>query len=289
MWEEVASQIVGKGGNVKVEAEVRRIYRTGNVIRNVETIDLRTKATERFSGTEFISSMPLSELVLKMDPIAPEPVRRAAEKLCYRDFLTVCLIVNDEQIFSDNWIYIHDANVKVGRIQNYKNWSPKMVPDKTKSSLGLEYFCNQGDSLWSMSDDDLVDLAKREIQDLGLIESDKVVDGCVFRVEKSYPVYDSSYRDHLATLREFVDGFSNLQTIGRNGLHRYNNQDHAMITGFLAAGNIINGTTNDVWSVNEDKQYHEELQRNEELSTNALNAGSLGPTLQFQPAEQQSS
>ena len=138
-----------------------------------------------------------------------------------------------------------------------------MVPDQTQSSLGLEYFCNEGDSLWNMSDDDLIELAKQELQQLGLLGSGNVVDGCVFRVEKSYPVYDSSYRDHLTTLREFVAEFDNLQTIGRNGLHRYNNQDHAMITGFIAAGNIINGSNNDVWAVNEDRQYQEELTRAE--------------------------
>ena len=134
-----------------------------------------------------------------------------------------------------------------------------MVPNQTQSSLGLEYFCNEGDSIWNMPDQDLVELAKQEMQELGLLEVEDVVDGCVFRVEKSYPVYDSTYREHVAALREFVGEFDNLQTIGRNGLHRYNNQDHAMITGFIAAENIVNGTDTDVWAVNEDKQYHEEL------------------------------
>ena len=264
MWEEVANQLVAKGSIVKLEANVTRIHRDGSRITNVEILDQSTQVTTLLSATDFISSMPLSELVLKMDPSPPEQIRRAAKKLCYRDFLTVCLIVDVENLFTDNWIYIHDEKVKVGRIQNYKNWSPKMVPDQTQSSLGLEYFCNEGDSLWNMSDDDLIELAKQELQQLGLLDSENVVDGCVFRVEKSYPVYDSSYRDHLTTLREFVAEFDNLQTIGRNGLHRYNNQDHAMITGFIAAGNIIKGSNNDVWAVNEDRQYQEELTRAEQ-------------------------
>ncbi|MCP4888656.1 MAG: NAD(P)/FAD-dependent oxidoreductase [Planctomycetaceae bacterium] len=279
MWEEVASQIVSKGSDVRLNANVTRIHRTGNKIAKVETVDQKSKVTSVLPGTDFISSMPLSELVLKMDPPAPEHVRRAAEKLSYRDFLTVCLIVNVENLFSDNWIYIHDSNVKVGRIQNYKNWSPKMVPNQRQSSLGLEYFCNEGDSIWNMPDQDLVELAKQEMQELGLLEVEDVVDGCVFRVEKSYPVYDSTYREHVAALREFVGEFDNLQTIGRNGLHRYNNQDHAMITGFIAAENIVNGTDTDVWAVNEDKQYHEELStaESEQASLAAAQAPELTP------------
>ena len=141
-----------------------------------------------------------------------------------------------------------------------------MVPEKGKSSLGLEYFCNEGDAIWNMEDDELVELAKQEMKELGLLQVDDVIDGCVFRVEKSYPVYDATYREHLQVLREFVEGFENLQTIGRNGLHRYNNQDHAMLTGIIAAGNVINDTNNDVWSVNEDKRYHEEISSEERAS-----------------------
>ena len=136
-----------------------------------------------------------------------------------------------------------------------------MVPEEGQSSLGLEYFCNEGDSIWNMPDDELVELAKQEMKSLGLLEIEEVIDGCVFRVEKSYPVYDSTYKEHLQVLREFVEEFENMQTIGRNGLHRYNNQDHAMLTGIIAAGNIVNDAKNDVWAVNEDKQYHEEISR----------------------------
>ena len=266
MWEEVASRIVSKGSDVCLSSNVTRINRIGSLIESVEVLSERSEDCDSHDGSHFISSMPLSELVLKMNPPAPENVRCAAERLRYRDFLTVCLIVDKPHVFSDNWIYIHDSNVKVGRIQNYKNWSPKMVPVEGKSSLGLEYFCNEGDSTWSMADDELVELAKQEMESLGLLEVEHVTDGCVFRVEKSYPVYDATYREHVRVLREFVQEFDNLQTIGRNGLHRYNNQDHAMLTGIIAARNVINDSQEDVWSVNEDKQYHEEVSDDESQS-----------------------
>jgi hypothetical protein len=203
--------------------------------------------------------MPITELVARMDPPAPPEVRAAARELSHRAFVTVCLIVDQPDLFPDNWIYIHDPAVQVGRIQNFKNWSPAMVPDPTKTSLGLEYFCNEGDALWTTPDAELVALARREIAHVGLARAEDVVDGCVVRVEDAYPVYDSAYREHLDTVRAFVDGLENLQTIGRNGLHRYNNQDHAMVTGMLAVRNALRGERNDLWSVNTDQEYHEEI------------------------------
>jgi hypothetical protein len=214
--------------------------------------------TEIAEGTKFISSMPVSELIKRLDPPAPREVLQGAGELRYRDFLTVCLVVDQPDLFSDNWIYIHDPTVKVGRIQNFKNWSPDMVPDPAKTSLGLEYFCNEGDELWCTSDEELVELGKKEVERLGLVDYADIEDGCVFRVPRSYPVYDSEYRDSLAAVRTFVDGLENLQTIGRNGLHRYNNQDHAMLTGMLAVRNLVEGEQNDLWSVNADQEYHEE-------------------------------
>src|SRR5262249_22890107 len=157
----------------------------------------------------------------------------------HRDFLTVCLIVDRSDVFPDNWIYVHAPEVRVGRIQNFKNWSPDMVPDSSKTSLGLEYFCNEGDDLWSLPDAELVELATREIERIGLARRHEVSDGVVVRVPRAYPVYEGRYRMHLAAVREFVDSFENLQTIGRNGLHRYNNQDHAMLTGLLSARNLV--------------------------------------------------
>ena len=215
--------------------------------------------TELVPAGHVISSMPVTDLIKKLDPPAPEEVRAAARQLKYRDFLTVCLIVDDPDLFDDNWIYVHEPDVKVGRIQNFKNWSPAMVPDQSKSSLGLEYFCNEGDELWCTSDADLIELGKRELQHIGLVQARAVEDGCVFRVPKSYPVYDSDYRQGLATIKGFIDLLDNVQTVGRNGLHRYNNQDHAMLTGLCAARNLALGQTNDLWNVNVDQEYHEEV------------------------------
>jgi hypothetical protein len=183
----------------------------------------------------------------------------AARALHYRDFLTVCLIVNRARLFPDNWIYVHDPSVKVGRIQNYGNWSPAMVPDGTKTGLGLEYFCAEGDALWRTPDPELIALGAREVEAIGLARASDVEDGCVVRVPKAYPVYDRTYREQLDVLREFLAGFANLQTIGRNGLHRYDNQDHAMLTGMLAARNVVLGERNDVWGINADPEYHEEM------------------------------
>ena len=215
--------------------------------------------------------MPVTEFIKKLRP-ASDRALAAAAKLHYRDFLTVCLIVDQADLFPDNWIYIHDPSVKVGRIQNFKNWSPDMVHDPTRTSLGLEYFCTEGDALWGMPDADLIELAKREIDQIGLARYGDIVDGCVFRVPKAYPVYDSDYRDHLAEIKTFTEGLSNVTTIGRNGLHRYNNQDHAMLTGMLAVRNLIAGERHDLWSVNADQAYHEEICDNERATEVAADA-----------------
>ena len=265
MWRAVASQIENAGGDLHMRSDVVRITHQDNVITSI-TANQAGVASE-IEGTDFISSMPLTELVKKLDPPAPDHVLAAADELKYRDFLTVCLIIDEPNLFEDNWIYIHDPGVKVGRIQNFKNWSPDMVPDQTKSSLGLEYFCNEGDALWCLPDAELIELGKREVDKLDLAKYDDIVDGCVFRVEKSYPVYDSDYRDHLGVLREYVGGFKNFQTIGRNGLHRYNNQDHAMLTGMLAVRNLLHGETHDLWSVNAEQEYHEEVLLEKETDT----------------------
>jgi hypothetical protein len=203
--------------------------------------------------------MPITEFIMKLEPPPPAAILEAAQHLKYRDFLTVCLIVNRPELFPDNWIYIHDSEVQVGRIQNFKNWSPEMVPDPQKTSLGLEYFCTEGDALWNMSDADLLALGKREVHRIGLAHADDIEDGCVFRVPKSYPIYDSDYRSYLTTIRGFLESLENFQTIGRNGLHRYNNQDHAMLTGMLAVDNLLLGGKHDLWNVNADQEYHEEI------------------------------
>jgi hypothetical protein len=187
----------------------------------------------------------------------PSEVVEAARKLRYRDFLTVVLIVDRKDVFPDNWIYIHSPEVRVGRVQNFKIWSPEMVPDTQMTSLGLEYFVDIGDDLWSARDQDLVELAGQEMSALGLLSTDEVIDGTVVRMPKAYPVYDSEYRESLQTIRTFLEGLENLQVIGRNGQHRYNNQDHSMLAGIFAARNI-SGQEHDIWSINVEQEYHEE-------------------------------
>jgi protoporphyrinogen oxidase len=256
MWDAFRREIESRGGVVKLGCDVVEVaVDRGRVVGVAVQTDGKT---ECIPADHVISSMPVTDFIKKISPPVPKLVAQAASQLKYRDFLTVCLIVDRAELFADNWIYIHEPEVSVGRIQNFKNWSPMMVPDQSKTSLGLEYFCNEGDRLWNTSDSELVELGKRELEKIGLVEAGMVVDGCVFRVPKSYPVYDSDYRECLATLKAFVAGLVNFQTVGRNGLHRYNNQDHAMLTGLYAARNLALGETNDLWNVNVDDEYHEE-------------------------------
>jgi protoporphyrinogen oxidase len=257
MWNAVKAEIEQRRGVVRLNSDVVRINRTD---RHIDGVVVQHDGVEEvIPGTDFISSMPVTQFIKALDPPAPPAVLSAAARLTYRDFLTVVLIVNKPHIFDDNWVYIHDPSVHVGRIQNFKNWSPDMVPDPSKTSLGLEYFCTEGDEVWTMADADLIAMGRREIDRIGLARSEDVVDGCVVRVEKAYPVYDSDYREYLGVVREFIDGLENCQTIGRNGLHRYNNQDHAMLTGMLAVRNLVLGQHHDLWSVNTDQEYHEEI------------------------------
>ena len=256
MWKAVANIVQQNGSKVQLGVEVEKILWTNNQVDAVEVKINRQR--ELVEGTHFISSMPIRELIQKFEPAVPEKVRKAAMDLSYRDFLTVVLIINKRDVFPDNWIYIHDPSVKVGRIQNFKNWSPYMVPDPNKTCLGLEYFCFEGDGLWTMSDQELVELGKKELEILGLIQASDVEDGTVVRVPKAYPVYDSTYRESLQTIRQFLSRIYNLQLVGRNGMHKYNNQDHSMLTAMLAVMNI-SGANYDLWQVNVDQEYHEEI------------------------------
>jgi protoporphyrinogen oxidase len=183
-----------------------------------------------------------------------------SDYLKYRDFLVVSLIVRAAELFPDNWIYIHDPSVKVGRVQNFRSWSPEMVPDPSLSCLGMEYFCFEGDGTWTAADADLIALATREIASIGLAKPEDVVDACVVRQAKAYPVYDDRYRENVQAVRaELETKFPTLHLVGRNGMHKYNNQDHAMMTAMLTVRNIIAGRRlYDVWNVNEDAEYHEE-------------------------------
>lgn len=265
MWNEVKHLIEKREGKVMLNSPVTRIHRTGNCIDYV-VVSHNGSGEQIIPGTDFISSMPISEFIKKLDPVPPD-VLKAANELNYRDYLTVCLIVNKPELFPDNWIYIHSPEVKVGRIQNFKNWSLDMVPDPSKTSLGLEYFCTEDDDLWNMPDADLIELGKRELERIGLTQADDILDGSVFRVPKAYPVYDAEYSQYLQIIRDFVNGLENFQTIGRNGLHRYNNQDHSMITADLAVRNLLFGEKNDLWNVNVDADYHEEIRHDEKKIT----------------------
>jgi len=210
-----------------------------------------------YPADHFISTMPIRDLFNALDPAPPVAALSAGRDLKYRDFLTTCLICKGTNLFPDNWIYIHEPDVKVGRIQNYGNWSPEMVPEPGMSCLGMEYFCFEGDNLWNSRDEDLIAMSKREIERLGLAKSADVVDATVLRMPKAYPVYDATYQSSLTGVREFLATIPNLQLVGRNGMHRYNNQDHSMLTAILAARNILGGKY-DLWQVNADSDYAEE-------------------------------
>jgi protoporphyrinogen oxidase len=256
MWEAVQSRLEDSGNRVWTGSEVLSVRHGSG--RIMEIAAGKDGETLRVPTPEFISSMPLRELVEKLDPPAPRDVLEAARSLRYRDFLTVALILDRADLFKDNWIYIHDPGVRVGRIQNFGNWSPDLVPVQGRSCLGLEYFCFEGDDLWSMDDGDLLSLASREISVLGLAPRITTLDGTVVRMKKAYPVYDAGYKTRLKAIQTYLSSFGNLHLIGRNGLHKYNNQDHSMLTAILAVRNIL-GEKNDVWSVNTDDEYHEEI------------------------------
>ena len=256
MWEKFAEAVENKDGKVYLDTKVISLEREGNKIKSI-TAEHNGELVQ-YSADNFITSMPISALVARMKPQPPEEVLHAARSLKYRDFLIVSLIVDSKNLFPDNWIYIHSPEVKVGRIQNFKNWSAALVPDASKSCLGMEYFCSVGDEIWEMSDAELVELATRELVGLGLATIADVEDGVVIRQPKAYPVYDAEYRGHLRVLEGFLKGIENLQTIGRNGMHRYNNQDHSMLTGILAVRNIL-GEKHDLWDVNTERSYYEDF------------------------------
>jgi protoporphyrinogen oxidase len=252
MWDAMTAAIRDQGGEVRLEERVEGLeIAEGRVVRV-------TAGGETFDDpAAVISSLPLREVVEMTSPPAPREVLEAARGLRYRDFLTVALVVDGEDLFPDNWIYIHEPDVRVGRIQNFRSWSPWMVPDADKACVGLEYFCFAGDDLWTMADDDLVDLAATELEKLRLAPKAKVERGYATRVPKAYPIYDADYAGRVATIRAWLDGIENLQQVGRNGLHRYNNSDHSMLTAMRAVDNVLSGAGHDIWEVNAESVYHE--------------------------------
>ncbi len=263
MWSRFKEEVEKCDGKVLFDSDVVRLKRENERITGV--VIQHKGIQEEIAGTDFISSMAITDLIKRLDPPAPKEILEAVQNLKYRDFLTVCLIVNKPYLFADNWIYVHDPSVQVGRIQNFKNWSPDMVPDNSLSNIGMEYFCNEGDDLWCSPDEDLIELGKKELEKIGLADSDDIIDGVVYRVEKSYPVWDSTYATHLEEIRKFMNTFENLQTIGRNGLHHYNNQDHSMLTGMYAVRNALFNSQYDLWKVNAEQTYHEVIQEEVEI------------------------
>ncbi len=282
MWERCTELLEAEGSPVHMKTRVIKVEHDNKRVKCViaqKTIQNNGQQGEqliKLSGENFVSSIPITALVKCMSPAPPESVLRAAEGLKYRDFLIVPLIIDIEDIFPDNWIYIHSPDFKVGRIQNFKNWSAAMVPDARKTCVGMEYFCSEGDSLWEMSDQDLITLAAQEIVGLGLVTNVKhVEDGTVIRQKKAYPVYDGEYRKHLDVIQRYLQSFENLQTVGRNGMHRYNNQDHSMLTGLLAAKNIL-GETHDLWNVNVERSYHEDFTKEQWTAANSQQKEPVG-------------
>ncbi len=265
MWEQMMADIRERGGEVRLNAPVTRLRtdpKTGAITEVVA-------GGETLTPSHVISSLPLRTTVGIAEPEAPADVRDAARGLRYRDFLTVLLVLSEKNIFPDNWIYIHEPDVQVGRIQNFRSWSPWMVPNDEDGSIGLEYFCFEGDELWKMDDRDLVKLATNELVQIGLARPEMVKTGFAVRVHKAYPIYDAEYGERVATIRSWLEQVPNLIQVGRNGLHRYNNSDHSMLTAMRAVDNILLGTHHDIWAVNAESVYHEEHQEPEQPYRNA--------------------
>ena len=259
MWERCAALVTARGARLLLEHPVKAIrHRAGSA----ESVVVETAEGEtEMACSSVISSMPLPRLVEAMDPAPPAEVLEAARGLTFRDFLTVAVTVPAGAAFDDNWIYIHSPDVRVGRVQNFRSWSPHMVPSEDMTCLGLEYFVFEGDDLWSTPDDELVKLAATELEKLGLVPADEVGGGWVVRMPKAYPMYSSGYQRHVDVLRGWLEAnAANVWPVGRNGMHRYNNQDHSMFTAMLAVENVVLGTAHDTWSVNVESEYHEELQ-----------------------------
>jgi protoporphyrinogen oxidase len=269
MWEMCRDRIQEMGNRVLMGHKV-----SGIDLQDGRVVGVRAESAageQHFPADHVISTTAVRSLVRALSPEPPPSVLAAANGLRYRDFVAVALILGREKMFPDNWIYIHTPGVQVGRIQNFNNWSKAMVPVPGKTCLGLEYFCFKGDGLWESSDADLIAQAVRELEVLNIARASDVEDGAVIRMPKAYPIYDAMYREHLDNIRDFIDPIPNLHTVGRNGMHKYNNQDHSMLTAMMALWNMA-GASHDLWAVNTDFEYHEE-QRLEEKPAVVARAG----------------
>jgi len=279
MWELCAEKIKSLGGEVAMKVEVQKLFLEGNRIRAVEVVHPSDGKVERVEADYFFSTMPVRDLVEALESggaEVPARVLETARGLPYRDFITVGLLLSDLKVkpkkaegvalIRDNWIYIQEPDVIVGRLQIFNNWSPYLIADPSKVWVGLEYFCNEGDQLWSRSDEELASLAREELSRIGIIDHGAVLDSTVIRVEKTYPAYFGAY-NQFDRIRTYLDPIENLFLIGRNGMHRYNNQDHSMLTAMTAVDNIIAGVTDktNIWAVNTEQEYHEESERKKSL------------------------
>lgn len=268
MWEIVADEVKELGGTILMKQQVTKLHVDRFRVTAIDSINIETgKASSHICDYVF-STMPVKELIETLDTEIPKNIRKVATGLVYRDFITVGLLAkrlklqdggnNGEQTITDNWIYIQEPEVRLGRLQVFNNWSPYMLADPTTAWIGLEYFCQEDDALWNMSDKQMVDYARRELAQIGIIEESDFLDGTVIRMAKTYPAYFGTY-ERFDEIRDFVDQFENLFLIGRNGMHKYNNQDHSMLTAMTAVENIVAGSTNksNIWDVNTEQEYHE--------------------------------
>lgn len=261
LWEKVANIIKDKGGEIHLNHKVLGIGNTSYMVHKVVAENME-KTTVEFNADYVISTMPVKYLVRALGSTVPHKIKTIANALQYRDFITVGLLVNsinlDDGNIKDNWIYIQENQVKLGRLQIFNNWSPYMVNDPTKIWLGLEYFCNKNDKLWNMSDEDFIQFAIKEISSLGIIDVNHVLDSTIIKMPKTYPAYFGAYNEFYK-VKDYVNKFKNLYLIGRNGMHKYNNQDHSMLTAITAVQNIIHNKTdkNNIWDINTEEVYHE--------------------------------
>lgn len=272
MWEEVARIVQAEGGVLHMQHEVVAVSHEQNHVKSVTLKNTQTGAITEQACDYFFSTMPVKQLLCHFQPAAPQQVQQIADGLIYRDFITVGLLMkqlkikkdksrpagNDNMVL-DNWIYIQEKEVKVGRLQIFNNWSPFMVANPDHVWIGMEYFCNEGDALWAMQDDALRQLAINELAQIDIIDKNDVLDSTVLRMEKAYPAYFGSY-DQFHVLKEYTDQFDNLYLVGRNGMHKYNNSDHSMLTAMTAVDNIVQGKKDkaNIWDINTEMEYHEE-------------------------------
>jgi protoporphyrinogen oxidase len=268
LWEEVTRRVVERGGQVVMGTAVTALHADGERIV-AATVRGGDGVSRRVDGDFFFSSMPIRELIAGLDADVPADVREIAAGLAYRDFITVGVLLRSSggafEGMTDNWIYVQEPDVKVGRLQIFNNWSPYLVADPGTVWVGMEYFANEGDALWSLGEREMAEFAVGELVKLGLVEREDVLDHTVLHVPKAYPAYFGTY-EQFDTLREYIDRYANLFLIGRNGMHRYNNQDHSMLTAMTAVENIVGGvdSKDNIWSVNAEQEYHETKQADDE-------------------------